>query len=388
MADVHGAERSDLIVVGGGLYGASILFHAARLGIGGLLLERHHLAEGPTGRSSGNIRLHYTTPELAEIAWRSFAVTDDFAAQVGGDNGFMRVGVLYGVAPEDAAAFETNAERLAARGEPIETRTPAEVAELVPGFDLAGIALGVWEPRSGYADPEGTTLGFAEAATRLGARIRVRTPVAAIETDGGRVTGVRTADGQRIEAGRVVVAAGPWSRQLLAGVGVELPTFPERHAITLLDAAGDAKAVVPCVFSDRPNGVYARPEGEALVLLGGTTSRTLRVDDGDTVDASVPLGESGEHVGRASSRVPALGGLGIRPGYASVYDMSPDSFPIMDAVPGIEGLFVAAGTSGHGFKLAPALGGLMAELVAGRRDPLLRPFRLDRSFGPTGEISM
>jgi sarcosine oxidase subunit beta len=381
------AARHDAIVVGGGVFGASILFHLAKAGVDAMLLERDHLADGPTGRSSANVRLHYVTPELAEIAWIGWQLMDRFDEVVGGDNGFMRVGVLYGVAPEHARAFESNAERLVRAGEPIETRTVAEMAEIVPSFTLDGFALAVWEPRSGYADPVGTTLGFADGARRLGATVRVNASVERLLTEDGRIRGVRLADGKEIAADGVVVAAGPWSRGLLGDVGIDLPIYPERHAISLVSAPDRARDVVPCVFSDRVRRYYARPEGDSLVLLGGHTSRTLRVESADAFDETVPLDESSEHVSRATPRIPALESLGIRPGYASVYDMSPDGFPIVDAVPGIAGLFVVAGTSGHGFKLAPGIGALVVDLVTGRPSPLLRPFRFDRDFGPTGEIS-
>jgi sarcosine oxidase subunit beta len=385
-------ERSgdvrDVIVVGGGVYGASILFHLAAAGVDAVLFERRHLADGPTGRSSANIRLHYTTPELAEIARLSFELMDQFEDRVGGDNGFMRVGVLYGVPPEHAKQFEHNVARLAAAGEPIETRSIGETAELVPGFDLDGFVLSAWEPRSGYADPVGTTLGFADAARRLGGEVHVNTAVERLLVEDGRIAGVRLADGREARSRRVVVAAGPWSRQLLASAGAALPTYPERHAISLVaTAAGRSRDVVPCVWSDRIRRYYARPEGESLVLLGGITSRTVVVDDADRFDEGVPLAESSEHVARATPRVPALEALGIRPGYAGVYDMSPDGFPIVDEVPGVKGLIVMAGTSGHGFKLAAGFGGLVSNLVQGRRSSLLRPFRFDREFGPTGELS-
>jgi len=390
MADAR--KSCDVVVVGGGVYGASVLFHLAKLGIEAMLVERTSLASGPTGRSSGNVRLHYVTPELAEIAWLSWQVMDRFADEVGGDNGFMRVGVLYAVAADDAPIFEANVRRLVGRGEPIETCSPREVGERIPGVRLDGIALGVWEPRSGYADPVGTTLGFCEAARRLGAEIRTNTAVGRLLVEDGRARGIELVDGSRLAANRIVVAAGPWSKELLATAGIDLPTCPERHAVTLLSAPDRARWFVPCVFSDRLNRYYARPEGESLVLLGGPTSLTLPVGpaelgDADLADPTVSVEESAEHVERATRRIPALDGLGIRPGYASIYDMSPDHFPIVDAVPGIEGLYVAAGTSGHGFKLAPALGSLLADLVAGRRSGLLEPFRFDRSFGPTGEIS-
>jgi sarcosine oxidase subunit beta len=380
-------DRTDVVIVGGGVYGTSILFNLARAGVAATLVERHRLADGPTGRSSANVRLHYTTPELAEIAWQAFQVTSQFHDLTGADNGFTQVGVLYGVQPEHAAIFEASVSRLASAGEPIETRTIAEMADIVPGFVLDGIAMGIWEPRSGYADPVATSLGFADAARRLGATVRVDTPVASLLTEHGSVTGVRLVDGDAIGASRVVVAAGPWSRPLLATVGIELPTYPERHAITLVAAPDAARAVVPCVWSDRLRGYYARPEGGSLVLLGGTTSRTLPVGDADELDGSVSLEESAEHLERASPRIPALAGLGVRPGYAAAYDMSPDGFSIVDAVPGVAGLFVVAGTSGHGFKLAPGLGALAAELVQGRRSPLLEPLRFDRDFSPTRELS-
>jgi sarcosine oxidase, subunit beta len=382
-----GVER-DVLVVGGGVYGASILFHLASAGIDAVLFERHHLADGPTGRSSANVRLHYTTPELAEIARESFELMDRFDERVGGDAGFMRVGVLYGVQPEHARSFEQNVARLARAGEPIETRTIAETGELVPGFDLEGFALAAWEPRSGYADPVGTTLGFADAARRRGAEVLVNTPVDRLIADDGRIIGVQLADGRQVPGRRVVVAAGPWSRSLLASVGVELPTYPERHAISLVATEpGGSRDVVPCVWSDRIRRYYARPEGDSLVLLGGVTSRTVAVDDPDRFDEAVPLAESFEHVERATPRISALESLGIRPGYAGVYDMSPDGFPIVDEVPGVRGLIVMAGTSGHGFKLAPGLGRLVSDLVQARRSRLLRPFLFGRDFSPTGELS-
>jgi glycine/D-amino acid oxidase-like deaminating enzyme len=380
-------DRHDVAIVGGGLYGAAILFHLAKAGTDAVLLERTHLADGPTGRSSANVRLLYTTPELREIAAQSFEITTNFRQLVGGDNGFKRVGVLYGIAPDEAAAFEPLVERLAQEGRPIETRTVEETRTLVPGFDLDGFALTVWEPTSGYADPVGTTVGFADAARLLGASVRVACRAEAIEVDRGHVRGVRLAGGGRVEAARVVVAAGPWSRAMLEGVGRSLPTFPERHAISLLSAPEGSRGVVPCVWSDRIRRYYARPEGDSLVLLGGTTSQTRQVSSADELEPAVSLEESAEHVTRATPCIRALGDLGIRPGYASVYDMSPDGFPIADAVPGIKGLFVMAGTSGHGYKLAPAMARLVADLVRGRRSSLLNPFRIARPFGPTGELA-
>jgi sarcosine oxidase subunit beta len=382
------AGRYDAIVVGGGVYGASILYHLAISGASAALFERHALASGPTGRSSGNVRLNYSTPELAEIARRSYAVMNQFHELTGADNGFRRVGVLYAVSPDEVSAVEASVARQLAAGSPIEIRSAAEVAELVPGFDIDGIAIGVWEPMSGYADPVGTTTGFADKARSLGATIRVNSSVAHLLVEDCRIRGVQLADGSRAAAKRVIVAAGPWSRRLVGEHGVDLPLIAERHAITLVDAPQGSRAVVPCVWSDRPRHYYARPEGEGVVLIGGRTSRTGLVNDPDRFDETVPVDESAEHVRRASGRIPALETLGIRTGYASIYDMTPDAFPIVDAIPSIMGLFIMAGTSGHGFKLAPGMGQAIVRLALRDRDPVLRPFRIDRTFGPTGELQV
>jgi sarcosine oxidase, subunit beta len=371
----------DVVVIGGGISGASILFHLAGRGIDAALFERTHLASGPTGRSSANVRMSYFMPQLAELANRGRTFYRNFGEITGGDCSFVQVGVLYGIGQDQATAFQANVGALRARGFEISVLDTQDIATLAPGFDLTGIAMGMWEATSGYADPVGATVGLAKRATELGASVHLNTPISRIAAAGGRVIGVETAIGSHVSADVVIVAAGPWTRELVRQLGIDLPLHVERHTVTVLDTIGPARHVVPWVWADFPGGYYARPEGPSSLLIAPSGS-TPPIADPDTFPEGVSIEESASVLTRAATRIPGVARLGIKGGWAGLYDMSPDRLHIVDAMPGVAGLYVVAGTSGHGFKLAPAIGEEVARLVATGRSDLLQPFRLDRSFDP------
>jgi sarcosine oxidase subunit beta len=253
------------------------------------------------------------------------------------------------------------------------------------------IAIGIWEPGYGYADPYEAANGFAAAAKARGATVRQQSRVAEIAASGGRVAGVRLESGERIAADIVVAATGPWTKSLISPLGVDLPLHIERHAMAVLDAPGRARDILPFAWVDDILAHYARPEREDTILIGtwaggGTGIRNPDAGrphahaDPNDYDAGSDPDEAAWIVQQMLPRVPRIGELGIRPGYACLYDMSPDDLPVIDQVPGVEGLFVVAGSSGHGFKLGPAVGEEVARLVTtGRSDPLA-PFSLAR-FG-------
>jgi glycine/D-amino acid oxidase-like deaminating enzyme len=381
-----GHTGSEVLVVGGGVSGASILFHLASAGIPATLIERDHLADGPTGRSSANVRLHYFIPELAELARRSSELFGAFHELTGRECGFERVGVAYAVGEAEAPDWEANVRRLQGLGFEIELRDPTACGDIAPGYDLTGVALVVHEPRSGYADPVGTTVGLAERARELGATVRTRTRVTDVLVASGRVGGVLLDDGERVPADLVIVAAGPWTSSLLRPIGVSLPLHVERQPITILDAPGGSRSIVPTVWGDFVGHFYARPEGSSSVLLGEEHPGS-RVPDPDTVDGTVSLAESAQLTTLAVDRIPRLTGLGLRRGYASLYDVSADRLHIIDWVPSVEGLLVVCGTSGHGFKLAPAIGAEVVKLVTGSRSELLEPFAIHRTYDAARERS-
>lgn len=371
------ASRADVAVVGGGVNGASIAFYLAMRGASVVLLERAYWASGPTGRSSANIRLFYMTDEMAELARRSQVVYRDFTSITGGDAEYRQTGLIYAPAPDEVEPWRRQAASLAGRGFEIETHPSQALQSLLPGFDLDDTHTLLYEPGAGYADPVGVTTGFVEGARRLGAVVRPRTSVRSIVATRGRIEGLELGDGTRLACDLVVVAAGPWTRGLVEPLGVSLPLHVERHPIALLDAPASARSILPVIWSDNVHAYYARPEG-ADVLVIGTQEPMPPLPSFEPFDEAVPTDEAAELVGRLARRLSSIAELGLRPGYASIYDVSADSLPVVGHVPGIDGLVVSAGSSGTGFKLAPELGDQVARLITGGEADLLGPLRVDR----------
>ncbi|HEX7247062.1 MAG TPA: FAD-binding oxidoreductase, partial [Actinomycetota bacterium] len=233
---------------------------------------------------------------------------------------------------------------------------------------------GAFERHAGYADPHATTDGLIQAAVGHGADVRLHTDVTTIDrglAGGGTLV---TGHGDRILCDRVLLAAGPWTRPLALGVGVDLPLTVERHAVATF-RWGPAEPVPG--FGDVPGGFYLRPEGDDLFLLGSLTP-AVQVDPDDFA-ATIAPDEVEELARLLVARVPALELAEVQGGWASLYDVSPDWQPVIGQI--APGIFVDAGTSGHGFKLAPALGAHVADLVMGNLlDPGLQAFSPER-FG-------
>ena len=363
-------EIADVVVVGGGVEGASIAFQLAKRRVGRVVLvERDGIATGATGRSSAIVRMHYTHEALARMALHALGVFQRFRELVGGESGFRNTGALILASERDAEALRANVAMHQRVG--IESRVlePAEIAEVEPRLDAMGVGAAAWEPRSGYAEPVGTASGFAAAAREHGAELRLGTTVGAVLADGGRVSRVETSRGP-IETRAVVVAAGFRSRDLLAPLGWELPLEPVRHSIAILERSADFGQPHPVIL-DYANGGYYRPEGETLSLVGSSASNEGRVDNKVEHDATADLGELELHVGRFYQRFPTQSAATLRRSYTGVYDCTPDLQPMLGPVPGVEGLHLACGFSGHGFKLSPAIGELLADSVLGQRSEMV-----------------
>lgn len=383
------AAGHDVIVIGAGITGASAAYHLARGGAQTCLIERGHPASGPTGRSSAIVHAFYLLPELSRLAARGTELLRNLGELTGGTADYQAVGMMWAVGADDAAEWAEAVERIKGEGSEIEALTPEQLADVAPDFALDGVAMGVWEPTGGYADPSSSTQSLVSGARSQGATVLLETPVRRLVTHNGRIAAVETAGGERVEADAVVVAAGPWTRELIAQVGVDLPLFVERHAIAVVDAPGSARKVLPFAWCDDTTSHYARPEGENLILVGawaggGTSHRNEDVERPEAVttpdryEAHVDDEESSWIIRQMAPRVPRIGDLGLRRGYAGLYDMSPDDLSIIDRVPEIDGLFVAAGTSGHGFKVGPAVGEEVARLVTTGSSDLLGPFQIGR----------
>lgn len=382
---------TEVIVVGAGIAGASTAFALANLGVDVTLLERRHPASGPTGFSSAVCHAAYLTPELWRLAARGTEILRNIPELTGGPSCYAPVGMFWVLGANAAPAWREAVRSMRSEGILIEELSAAEVRRRAPRFAHEGIEIGVWEPLGGYADPHGATNALVDAARRRGARVMLNSSVEKFGVTSGRISGVETSTGEHVAADVVVLATGVWTRPLVAQLGVTLPIHVERHAMAVLDAPKRAREVLPFSWCDDILCHYARPEGDSTILAGtwagGGTGvrnesfeRSPRVDDPEHYDNSVDADESAEILRHITPRIPEFGALGIRKGYAGLYDMSPDDLPIIDAVPGVGNAFVICGSSGHGFKLGPAVGEAVAELVTRGASALLRPFNLQR-FG-------
>jgi glycine/D-amino acid oxidase-like deaminating enzyme len=240
--------------------------------------------------------------------------------------------------------------------------TPDELHALEPRLDPAAEFTGaaVWEPESGFADPYLTAQSYAAAAKDKGVEIRVGTRVESIRAN-GKVQGV-VVDGETIEASKIIVAAGYRTKELVAPFGFDAPLTPVRHTMAVVQRTKDFGAAHP-VISDRVFGVYFRPDVGNLTLVGTTAPYDGQVDYAIESERPADEGHVENQAERFLRRFPSEQAASLRDGFSGVYDCSADLQPLLGPLPGVEGLYIMCGFSGHGFKLSPAIGELMAEKV-------------------------
>ncbi len=338
--------------------GAAIAYHLALRGVRDvLLLERGALCSGPTRHSTAIVRLHYTQPLLVRMALHGQRTYRAFEQVVGSPSGYTRTGMLFGVHHAERAMLEGNVA--VGRAEGVETYLldAAQVAELEPRIVAEDLAF-CFEPEAGHCDPYLVTAGFAAAARRAGAGVYEGVLVEAVE-DGA----VRTSTG-RIEASAVVVAAGAWSGALLEPLGYTLPLRAAPAEVGRYRLPPGFGSPPPAVADFSSAQLYFRPAEPGVLEVGSLDPRHA--------DAPVDPDRPPEGAGDATldgyrralaRRLRGTEGGHWRGAWCGVYDVTPDWEPAIGAVPGTDGVYVAAGFSGHGFKLAPAVGVAIAELV-------------------------
>jgi sarcosine oxidase, subunit beta len=369
-------SRAEVVIVGGGCMGASVAYHLAARGVRDiLLLERGSLACGPTGRSTAILRRHYSQPLLVRMAEHGLRMYSQFEDVVGAGSGFVRTGLLVGVDPRDQAALERNVE--IARAEGVYMELVDDVEDVDPRIDAGGLTYCL-EPEAGYCDPYLGTAGFAAAAQGDGAQI-----VEGVNVESVAPGEVETSAGT-VSTGAVVVAAGPWSPPLLEPLGYELPIRSARAEVGRFRLPASFGPPLPAVADFSAAQLYFRPAEAGFVEVGSLSpAHADRPIDPD----ACPEGAEPETLAAFSralrTRLRGAERGHWRGSWSAVYDVTPDWHPAIGPVPGTERVFVAAGFSGHGFKLAPAVGLSMAELVYGGKTTafelgLLAPDRFER----------
>jgi glycine/D-amino acid oxidase-like deaminating enzyme len=354
-------NTADVVIVGGGIEGAAAAWALSQRGVTNVVVaERNTVASGMTGKSSGIVRCHYGVSSLAAMATVGLEVFENADEIFGTDIGFRQTGYVVGVGEPDVESLRKSLAAQRAVGVQTEEIDRSEVARMWPFADLSPFEVFGWEVRGGYGDAYMTAQAFAVSARAAGVRIRQGTTVTGLLVDGDRVTGVRLADGSEIWAGTVVVATGVWTKPFLARYGVDVPIRVVREQIVTI-APGIEVGPVP-VFSDLVSLQYVRPEVGGDILFGNSDLSEVEEADPDNylnraTDTFVDL-----TVDKVGTRFPGFTDAAISSSYAGCYDVTPDWNPVISTT-SLGGLVVAAGFSGHGFKIAPAVGRLVADLV-------------------------
>jgi sarcosine oxidase, subunit beta len=353
---------ADVVIVGGGLMGCSTAYALAKRGIKNIeVLERKSVGSGATGKSSGVLRCHYSIPVLGYMAWQSLKTFQAGEEIFGTSLGYEKTGYVVAGGPQDYETLVSNIEALQNVGIKTYMLSPDDIKHRYPSIytdDTMGFA---YEPEGGYADPSLTVQAFANAARTKGVKIHQGCSVhhLHVSIDGSKITAVETED-EIICSETVIIAAGVWSSPLLAEIGVDAPIRPQLERILFVNP--EIPSLSLPVITDLITKLYMRTERNGSILVGDFDDSHPEFVAADDYEREISNQYIERTVTKFLERFPSFSEARLMTGYTGAYEVTPDYNPIMSKS-GVEGLYVCAGFSGHGFKLSPIVGEFMSDLV-------------------------
>jgi glycine/D-amino acid oxidase-like deaminating enzyme len=375
----------DVVVIGGGIMGCCSGFELAKKGLKVAVIEKATIGEGPTGKSSAIIRQHYSNELTARMALYSLNIFHNFKELIGDESGFTQSGFVVVVGDKDKAGLEANIKFQQSMGIKTGLLSTSEAQELMPGLLIGNQAVLAYEPGSGYADPYLTVNAYAQAAKRHGVTFFLETAVTGIHFRSGKVIGLDT-NRERFDTSTVINCAGAWGGQVSRMAKVNVPINSCRVQVAFFRRPPGEEGSHP-VVADFVNAIYFRSETGGLTLVGLIDpSEADAIVDPDNYREYMEDGFLLDAGSRLVNRYPAMEKSRTANGYASLYAITPDWHPIIDEVPRDSGFYICSGFSGHGFKLGPAVGLMVADLVVDNEDPVFDPTLF--SFSRFGEENM
>jgi sarcosine oxidase subunit beta len=350
-------QSAQVVVIGGGVMGASAAYHLAARGVRDVVLleSQPFFGQGATGKCAGGIRYQFSTAINIRLSQLSLPMLDRFEDEIGQAidlryDGYM----LLATTEENVAEFRRNVALQHSLGVPTEWLTGDEVRRRVPQLRADDVLAATFHAGDGLADPHGVVAGYISAGRRLGVRAFTDAPVTGIDVSHGRVVAVRTPLG-RIACGTVVDAAGPWAGLVAEMAGVSLPITPVRRQMLTTSPLPELAPDFPFVI-DFARSLYFHREGGGLLTGMSNPGQAPGFDE--SIDEAWQL----VHLEAAIDRLPLLAHAGLQAHWAGLYEVTPDAHPIIGR-PGLEGFVVVAGFSGHGFMHGPIAGLLVSEII-------------------------
>lgn len=349
--------KANMIVIGGGVMGASSAYHLAKRGVRDIILleKEAYFGQGATGRCAGGVRYQFTTEVNIRLSQASLPMLAGLEEETGQTADYRPCGYLFLLTREsDLDIFRRNVAFQNQLGVPTQWLDGDEIRRMLPMMRLGDVLAGTIHEKDGLADPNSVVMAYINAAQRLGVKTYNDCEVTGILARGSRVQGVETADGT-IECNLVVNAAGPWAGQLGKLAGVEIPITPLRRQMFTTTPLPQIPSDFPFVI-DFEQSLYFHREGPGLLI--GMSNPDEKPGFDQTVDPEWEL----VNMEAAAARLPLLEQAGVTSRWAGLYENTPDAHPVFGATP-LEGFYICAGFSGHGFMHGPIAGKLMSEII-------------------------
>jgi sarcosine oxidase subunit beta len=350
-------KTADIVIIGGGVMGASIAYHLADRGVKNVLLleKEQFFGQGATGRCAGGVRYQFSTEINIRLSLISLPMLERFEDEIGRRIDYRQCGYLILLSNQkDLEQYKHNVRLQHSLGVQTTWMEGDEIRDLLPMMNLEDVLAGTFHAKDGLVDPNSVVMGYINAATRFGVQTLSGVEVTGIQTQADKVVSVETTAGV-VDTPIVVNAAGPWASLVGSLAGIEIPITPLRRQMLTTTPLPDIPPDFPFVI-DFAQSLYFHREGEGL--LTGMSNPHEEPGFDQEVDADWEI----THLEAASARMPVLEQAGLLSHWAGLYENTPDAHPIFGTTP-IRGFYICAGFSGHGFMHGPVSGKIMSEII-------------------------
>ena len=350
-------KTADIIIIGGGVMGASAAYHLAKRGIKNIVLleKEEFFGTGATGRCAGGVRYQFSTEINVKLSLASLPMLECFKEELGQDVNYRHCGyLLVATNEQDTNAFRRNVQLQNHLGVQTQLLSEEEIRARLPLMKFEDATLGTFNPKDGIVDSNSVVAGYISAAQKMGVRALNRAEVTGIRLQGEEVKAVETNQGL-IQTRLILNAAGPWAGQIGRMAGVEIPITPLRRQMLTTNALKEIPEDFPFVI-DFAQSLYFHREGDGLLVGMSNQNETPGFDQ--TVDEEFEI----ENFEAAIGRMPLLEKASRASHWAGLYEVTPDAHPIFGGS-SVKGFTICAGFSGHGFMHGPIAGKLMSEYI-------------------------